>query len=167
MYANVVDALFYGLPPHGAAVLRFNFRGTSGSEGRHDHGRAEQVDALAAVEELGRRWPGLPLLLAGYSFGADVALAVSHPSISAWLAVAPPLRIVDPAEMTALTDPRPTFVVAAADDQFRPYAELTEILDGAVATSITAVPGADHFFVTGLDQVLVAAVAALGSLAGG
>jgi alpha/beta superfamily hydrolase len=164
MYNNVVEALFHGLPPRGAAVLRFNFRGASGSGGRHDHGRAERLDVAAALDELATRWPGLPLLLAGYSFGADVSLAVDHPAVRGWLAVAPVLRVVDPAEMVALRDPRPTWLLAAAHDQFRPYDELVPLVADAVNTTVAAVPGADHFFAVGLDQVAETGAAALDAI---
>jgi uncharacterized protein len=165
MYNNVVESIFTGLPARATAVLRFNFRGTSGSEGRHDHGRAERLDALAAVEELARRWPGLPLLLAGYSFGSDVALAVDHPAVRGWLAVAPVIRVVEQAEMVALIDSRPTWLIAAAHDQFRPPAELVDLVAGAVNTRVSSVPGADHFFLVGLDQVVSTATAAIDELA--
>lgn len=161
MHANVVDALFRNLPTGGAAVLRFNFRGAGGSGGAHDEGRAERLDALAAVEEVVRQWPGLPILLAGYSFGADVALAVDHPSLAGWLAVAPVLRIVEPAEMVALRDPRPAWLLAAAHDQFRSHDDLVPLVADATATTVAPVTGADHFFLTGLDQVVAAGLAAL------
>src|SRR5687767_7057538 len=35
----------------GGLVLRFNFRGVGASEGRHDEGRGEQDDLLAALAE--------------------------------------------------------------------------------------------------------------------
>ncbi len=165
MYNNVVEALFSGLPPRGAAVLRFNFRGTSGSEGRHDHGRGERLDAAAALDELARRWPGVPLLLAGYSFGADVSLAVDHPGVAGWLAVAPVLRVVDPTEMVALADPRPVWMASATDDQFRPYDDLVPMVADAVNTTVSPVPGADHFFMTGLDRVVAVAAEALDAIA--
>jgi len=165
MYNNVVEALFDGLPPRGAAVLRFNFRGTSGSEGRHDHGQGERLDVVAALDELAGRWPGVPLLLAGYSFGADVSLAVDHPAVAGWLAVAPVLRVVDPAEMVALSDPRPVWLASAEEDQFRPYANLVPMVAGAVNTTVTPVPGADHFFMVGLDRVVAVGSDALDAIA--
>ncbi|MEZ5406770.1 MAG: alpha/beta hydrolase [Acidimicrobiales bacterium] len=165
MYNNVVEALFDGLPPLGAAVLRFNFRGTSGSEGRHDHGRGERLDVTAALDEMAGRWPGMPLLLAGYSFGADVSLAVDHPAVAGWLAVAPVLRVVDPAEMVALRDRRPVWLASAEGDQFRPYADLVPMVADAVTTTVTPVPGADHFFMVGLDRVVAVGSEALDAIA--
>jgi hypothetical protein len=60
----------------GVPVLRFNFRGVGLSEGAHDNGRGEASDARAALDWLAQEFPGRPLLLAGFSFGAWVGLRV-------------------------------------------------------------------------------------------
>ena len=151
MYSHVVGALFDGLPGAGVAALRFNFRGTSGSQGRHDGGRAEQLDVNAALDaavdlareasiEAGRTDEAttLPLLLVGYSFGGDVALAVSHPRISAWLAIAPPLRIVGPETMAAANDARPKHIVTGSDDEFCPADQATTLTGDWPSTRVTA-----------------------------
>jgi alpha/beta superfamily hydrolase len=50
--------------------LRFNFRGVGDSEGVFDAGRGETEDLLQLVDQ----WPSdMPLVLAGFSFGAFVA----------------------------------------------------------------------------------------------
>ncbi|MGF1597333.1 MAG: alpha/beta hydrolase [Acidimicrobiales bacterium] len=157
MHANVVDALFRALPADGTAVLRFNFRGANGSGGEHDGGGAERLDVTAALDAAADRWPGVPLLLAGYSFGADVALAVDHDRVVAWFVVAPPLRIVERREQVALNDERPVHVVAGAHDQYRAAAEARELLADAVNVTVTEAPGADHFFAVGLTTVVEAA----------
>src|ERR1700757_3320422 len=51
------------------AVLRFNFRGTGKSAGKHDKGVGERDDVLAALKFLAVRFPNTPMLLAGFSFG--------------------------------------------------------------------------------------------------
>ena len=56
------------------SALRFNFRGTGKSEGEYDDGKGELLDALAAIEWMRGRNPGLPLWLAGFSFGAAIAI---------------------------------------------------------------------------------------------
>ncbi|MEM9130999.1 MAG: alpha/beta family hydrolase [Actinomycetota bacterium] len=159
MYANVVEALFRALPGAGVATLRFNFRGTSGSDGRHDNGRAERLDVEAAVTRLAADHGDVPLVLAGYSFGADIALAVDHEAVAAWLAVAPPLRIVPRDEQVALDDGRRGgHLVVAAHDQFRPPGEVDEIIEPLPRWTAETVQGADHFFAIGLGQVADAAV---------
>src|ERR671918_2684234 len=77
MHFKVVFRAAKALQRHGAAALRFNFRGVGRSDGTHDDGRGEQDDVRAALDELERRFPGLPLLLGGFSFGASMALRVA------------------------------------------------------------------------------------------
>src|SRR5215510_12607909 len=60
---------------HGV-VLRFNFRGTGLSEGVHDRGQGEQGDVAAALDFLASEFAGLPLVVAGFSFGCWVGLRV-------------------------------------------------------------------------------------------
>lgn len=145
MYASVIDHLFRELPSSGATVLRFNFRGVDGSDGRHDQGVGEQLDVVAAIEAAIERWPDRPVLLAGWSFGADVALAVDHPAVVGWFAIAPPLRVVDPSTMASAVDLRPTTLVIPAHDQFNaPEAARATTADW-VATELHVVDGADHF----------------------
>jgi len=57
-------------------VLRFNFRGAGLSQGEHDAGRGEQEDVRAAIEFLAGEYAWIPILLAGFSFGASVGLRV-------------------------------------------------------------------------------------------
>jgi alpha/beta superfamily hydrolase len=92
MHDKVVYATARRLEARGAAVLRFNFRGVGASMGRHDQGRGERQDVTAALAEVRRRLPGVPLLAAGYSFGCFVALAAAADgSADAMLGLAPPV----------------------------------------------------------------------------
>lgn len=72
MNAPLMIAVANRLVERGHAVLRFNFRGTGSSAGDHDHGDGELDDLAAAMEVARER--GLPLGLAGWSFGAWTAL---------------------------------------------------------------------------------------------
>jgi alpha/beta superfamily hydrolase len=65
----------------GFPVLRFNFRGTGTSQGFHD-GQAEADDVHAAIEWLNREF-NLPIVLAGFSFGAAMAVAACSSDHSA------------------------------------------------------------------------------------
>jgi alpha/beta superfamily hydrolase len=58
----------------GAETLRFNFRGVGRSAGEHDEGRGERLDLETAIAALEERRPALPLVVAGYSFGAVMTL---------------------------------------------------------------------------------------------
>lgn len=72
VYTLATSAVKCGLP-----ALRFNFRGVGDSQGAYDSAIGETDDALAAIDWMRARFPGLPLLLAGFSFGAYVALKAS------------------------------------------------------------------------------------------
>jgi alpha/beta superfamily hydrolase len=77
MHNKVVYRLAKGARQARSAVLRFNFRGVGQSAGAYDEGIGEQDDLRAAVDYLAGRRPGLPLAVAGFSFGSRVALRVS------------------------------------------------------------------------------------------
>ena len=79
MHNNVVGAIVRAALGAGAAALRFNFRGVGDSEGEFDNGVGERDDARAALDFL-RRQPEIDatrVALAGYSFGATVAVGVA------------------------------------------------------------------------------------------
>jgi alpha/beta superfamily hydrolase len=145
MRDGIPDVLFRTLPGRGLAVLRFNFRGVGRSEGSHDDGVAERDDVRAAIDAARLAVPDGPLVVAGWSFGADVALAVDHPAISGWCGVAPPLRIVDPTTMPAAHDTRPVLLLCPENDQYRPPASAAEVTADWVTTELRTVAGADHF----------------------
>jgi alpha/beta superfamily hydrolase len=99
------------------AVLRFNFRGVGRSEGEHDEGRGERVDARVALEALRERWPGLPVVMGGFSFGAWVGLSVgAEQNVAGLLAIGPPYSLYDFSEFER--SPRPKALVHAEKDQF-------------------------------------------------
>ncbi|MGI9599277.1 MAG: alpha/beta hydrolase [Acidimicrobiales bacterium] len=165
MYNNVVTGLFDHLALAGVACLRFNFRGSGGSEGQHGDGRDEQVDVVAAIDELATRWPDKPLILAGYSFGADVSLAIDDARIAGWLAIAPPLRVVEVEQMVAGRDPRPKRLATGTDDDFRAPDQAREATAGWTNHLVVDVPGANHFFMVGMDTVRSTATDLLNELA--
>src|SRR5262249_4803311 len=119
MRSIVIGALFDALPQLGVTCLRFNFRGVERSEGAHDFGNLERVDVETAVSALAVRLPrGAPLILTGWSFGADMALSVRDERVSAWMAIAPPLASVH--DLGGLViDPRPKLLALAQHDEYR------------------------------------------------
>ncbi len=167
MRSIVISALFEALPPAGVTCLRFNFRGVEGSTGEHDDGRAEQSDVRAAIAALAAEVdPGLPFVLTGWSFGADVSLTVTEPVLDAWLAIAPPLRFAADLAATA-ADPRPKHLALAEHDEVRPPAEVAAAVAGWHATTIEVVPGASHFFIGRTDRLVALATALVDDLVAG
>jgi alpha/beta superfamily hydrolase len=165
MRSIVISALFAALPPAGVTCLRFNFRGVEGSDGTHDQGRGEQGDVRAAVRDLGSLLaPTSPLVLTGWSFGADVALSVVEDRIDAWYAVAPPLKFATGLD-TIAGDRRPKLLALAEHDEFRSPAEVQEVAASWVATEIEVVGGASHFFVGRTERLEELAVGLVGRLA--
>ena len=144
MHASVTHALFETLPSHGIATVRFNFRGVGGSGGEHDLGLGERLDVVAAIELLAMFVDG-PLVLCGYSFGADVSLCVIDPRISGWYAVAPPLRTAPARDFLAATDPRPKQLAVAEHDQFNPPDAARATTAEWRNTDVTSIAGGDHF----------------------
>lgn len=69
---KIPQVLARALQAHGFLVARPNYRGVGASEGTYDGGPGEAQDVLAVVRELRAQYPGLPLALAGFSFGAYV-----------------------------------------------------------------------------------------------
>src|SRR5205823_8989980 len=109
---------FAALPRAGVAALRFNFRGVEGSEGTFDDGRGERHDVVAALDALHPIVEGVPLILAGWSFGADTSLAVADDRVAGWFCAAPPLRRPD--DLVAGRDPRPKLLAIPEHDEYMP-----------------------------------------------
>ena len=134
-HAPVVDAVFRHLPQAGLAALRFDFRA------EHGGGVAERLDVVAALDELTALVGDVPLAVAGYSFGAVVALTTLDHRIVARSLVAPPLAMLGPAEVL----PVPTQVLMPRHDQFTSLAATHAALEGWDDVELTIVEGADHF----------------------
>jgi alpha/beta superfamily hydrolase len=149
--------LFDALPATGCTALRFNFRGVEQSGGTHDEGRAEVLDVQAAVDAAaGARAAGEPLVLAGWSFGADMALATPDERLAGWIGIAPPLRFRTDFDLVA-HDARPKLLVLGQHDEYRDPASVVEVTDDWNATEIDVIAGASHFFVGRTDRVVDAA----------
>jgi alpha/beta superfamily hydrolase len=135
---QILAKCFFG---QGQVAVRMNFRGVGGSEGVYDEGRGETDDWLRVAQVMMQRHPGLPVLLAGFSFGAFVINQLAqHVTPQRMVLVGPavnrfPLQPVAPA----------TLVVHGEEDDVVP---LEDVLDWARPQSlpVTVMPGAGHFF---------------------
>ena len=144
---RVVVAVCRAVDEYGLASLRFNFRGVKGSAGRFSNGPGERDDLAAAVSAM-RRWPGVNagrMAVAGYSFGAGVAIAAMGRlrAVRAFAAIAPPVSSV-----RSLADSnvkKPTLFVAGSHDRIAAPLELQRQLDRVKGpVSFAEVPDADH-----------------------
>ena len=102
----------------GFAALRFNFRGVGRSTGSYDQGLGEKEDVVGAIAWMQGRYPGLPLALIGYSFGAWVTLQVgnSDARIMAMIGIAPPLDLY--AMEFLAQNVKPSLFLVGTQDEF-------------------------------------------------
>ena len=155
MHFKVIFRAAKALQERGLATLRFNFRGVGLSEGVHDGGRGEQDDVIAALDEAERRFPGLPLVLGGFSFGSAMALQVAarDPRPRAVFALGLPLtRIADTSHIGAIRVPR--LFIQGDGDVFgngEAVRAFTSTLGGACELRLIA--ESDHFFTGRLEQM--------------
>lgn len=135
----------------GFLTLLFNFRGTMGSGGTFGGGRDEVRDVDAAIGYVSQRAPGVPLLLAGWSFGASVALhaATRDERPRALASIGLPLR---PGDVEVLPPPTPeelrrrrtpALFVAGSEDGYCPADELRAYAEAAGGEALI-VDGTDH-----------------------
>ncbi len=138
-------------------VLRFNFRGTGLSQGTHD-GRLEAEDVRAAMAWLENEYKR-PLVVAGFSFGAAMALKACCGSDADVRAVAT-LGLPTEAEghhyrYRFLSDcSLPKLFLSGDNDTYAPAAQLAQVAASAAPpTQLLLIPGGDHFFQSQLEPM--------------
>jgi len=150
---KVVTTLAKAFRELGCATLRPSFRGVGGSEGEHDHGIAETDDLLAVHAWARDRFgAGLPVYLAGFSFGAHVVARVARrlaeqgdPAARLVLVGTASGFIEGLRQYETAAVPADTIVIHGARDETVPLENVlawAEPLD----LPVTVIPGADHFF---------------------
>ncbi|MDE2861019.1 MAG: dienelactone hydrolase family protein [Chloroflexota bacterium] len=159
---NVVMGVCRALVEMGMAALRFNFRGVGASAGMHDQGRGEVEDALAALRFMAARpeLGGMAIGLAGYSFGAGVAMKAGFADDTPRaLSVIGRARVEPDDELARRPSLPVQFVIGERDRQMAP--EHAERLSAELSAppEIHVIAGADHFFV-GREREIGALVAA-------
>lgn len=159
MNAPLLLAIRDALLPRGWAVLRFNFRGIGDSEGETGIGIDELKDARAAAGVARSRWPNVPLAIAGWSFGAAVAVKVAGEGLGldACVAIAPAVKEkpgitagLPPAEDVQLDLPT-LFLVGANDDLTLPGD--ARAWSEAASVTYSEMKGANHFFWAKYDKL--------------
>jgi hypothetical protein len=151
MHNKVVFHAMKALISFGFPVLRFNFRGTGLSQGEHDQGRGEVDDVHAALDWLDREFH-LPLIFAGFSFGAAIGLnAAAHDDrVKALIGLGTPVSPVDDRsyDLDFLRScVKPKLFVSGSRDQFGPRAKLEQlVLSLPEPKKLVIIESADHFF---------------------
>jgi hypothetical protein len=156
LHNKVVFHTMKALNSFGFPVLRFNFRGTGLSQGEHDQGNGEVEDVRAALDWLDTEYH-LPMVFAGFSFGAAVGMraACADKRVEAIIGVGTPVGPVAADSEVPRTYTFeflescfvPKLLVSGGRDQFAPRAKLEAL---AASTpdpkKLVVIEGADHFF---------------------
>lgn len=134
-------------------VLRFNFRGTGLSQGTHE-GEAEAGDVRAAMDWLEKEYR-LPLVVAGFSFGAAMALKaccggeVNGSDVRGLVALGLPTE----SEFRTYSYPFlshcaiPKLFISGEPDEYAPAEQLALVASSAAnPKKLLFLPGSDHFF---------------------
>ena len=146
MHNKVAHTLARAFARSGFATLRFNFRGTEGSEGSFDNGRGELDDALAAMAWMRERYMDGPMWLAGFSFGAAIAVrAAVAVGIDGLVSVAPAIyRFANGLEGQPDC---PWLVVQGDEDELVDIDETLEWINSLEpGPELLVMNGAEHFF---------------------
>jgi alpha/beta superfamily hydrolase len=125
----------------GYIALRPNFRGAGASEGVHDDGNGETEDLLKVAAYAQARFGALPLVLAGFSFGAYVQTRVAK-RLRPERMVLVALTVRRAATETVPPD---TIMIHGDQDETAPLAELLQWAEPQ-ELQVVVIPGADHFF---------------------
>jgi alpha/beta superfamily hydrolase len=142
-------------------VLRFNFRGTGLSEGEHASGVGEVEDVRKALDWLETEF-NLPIIFAGFSFGAAVGLRAAYddPRVPALIALGLPAvpiegRIYEFEFLRACTKPK--LFVSGSRDQFGPAGKLEALVNTfADPKKLIRIEAGDHFFEGRLKEMRIA-----------
>jgi len=155
LHNKVVFHAMKALNRFGFPVLRFNFRGTGLSEGEHAGGIGEGEDVRAALDWLEREFM-LPVIFAGFSFGAAVGLraAYSDDRVRALIALGLPAVPVEDRIEDRVYDfeflrecVKPKLFVSGSRDQFAPAGKLEALVNTfADPKKLVRIEAGDHFF---------------------
>ena len=166
LHNKVVFHTMKALNNFGFPVLRFNFRGAGLSQGVHDNGDGEVDDVRTALDWLDSEYH-LPLLFAGFSFGAAVGLraACADTRVQALIGVGTPVGpVVAESEVPRAYTfeflqqcTKPKLFISGARDQFGPRDKLEALIASAPEPKkLVMIEGADHFFAGRLHELRTA-----------
>jgi uncharacterized protein len=156
MHNKVVFHAMKSLNSFGFPVLRFNFRGAGTSQGTHDNGLGEVDDVRAALDFLKAEFR-LPIIFAGFSFGAATGLhaACPDPEVEAVISIGTPMQADDRMYRYDFLRQcsKPKLFISGDHDEFSTPAELLTLVEEVPEPKrLVLIPDADHFFAGHLDE---------------
>lgn len=156
MDSSVVTGIATALVKRQMVVMTFNFRGVGGSQGSHDKGVGEVADALAALEYLEKHESvdGAQLGMAGYSFGAGIALSATEASkeVRAVASVACPAPRLNDMVLHQINRPK-LFIMGDIDHGLQPDMFKFLVYRFQPPREMEVLPGADHLLAGHETQV--------------
>jgi uncharacterized protein len=161
LHNKVVFHTMKALNHFGFPVLRFNFRGAGLSQGEHAHGAGEVEDVRAALHWIEEEY-ALPIVFAGFSFGAAVGLraACPDPRVTALIGLGLPATPVDDRVYDfdfLRTCTKPKLFVSGSRDQFGPPGKLESLVNTfAEPKKLVRIEAGDHFFEGRLKELRAA-----------
>jgi alpha/beta superfamily hydrolase len=160
MHNKMVYQTAKALDSLGIPVLRFNFRGVGASDGSYDHGRGEEDDVRSALDYLEGQFSGVPLLVAGFSFGAWVGLRAgcADRRVIELIGVGLPVDDRKLSFSYLSTCIKPKLLIQGENDQYAAKANFESFVrtftqDAARTARIVFIPTADHFFKDHLSEM--------------
>lgn len=161
MHNKVVFRAARGLEDAGLATLRINFRGVGQSTGEHTAAQGgEQEDATLGLDYLSERYPGEPVFLAGFSFGARVGLEVGthDPRVRFLIGIGTPVSIAErDYDFSFLAECRkPLLLVHGERDEFGSLEDLHALaarIPPEANVRVEIIKGAGHFFDDQLEDL--------------
>jgi alpha/beta superfamily hydrolase len=157
MHNKVVFRAAAALNDAGLLTLRINFRGVGQSSGEHDEGRGELEDVRAGLEYLAATYPGEPITLCGFSFGARVGLEVglSDKRVRHLISIGTPVDKYDFSFLEACN--KPILLVHGDRDEFGDQSRLQDLVAKIKQhnpnVELKIIKDADHFFEGHLDEL--------------
>jgi alpha/beta superfamily hydrolase len=147
MHNKVVTMAARALREVGLDTVRFNFRGTGASAGSFDDGVGETGDLLTVAAWVRAQRPDHALWLAGFSFGAYVALrAAAELQPAFMLSIAPPVgRSWDFDTLVLPTCPW-LVIQGDADEIVDPQAVRSWVEAMPAPPQLVRMPDTSHFF---------------------
>jgi uncharacterized protein len=154
LHNKVVYQAAKALDAHKGAVLRFNFRGTGLSDGKHDRGIGERDDVRAALDFLAAEFLSKPLLVAGFSFGCWVGLRVGceDARVQRLIGIGAPVNNSDFSYLETCSKPK--LFVHGSNDEFGDVRRVEGLVAGLPGENkLVAVDGVNHFFTGKIEEL--------------
>lgn len=147
MNNKVVTTLVKVFQHLGLNTIRFNFRGVGRSSGAYDQGNGELDDLLAVIDWMLDQQPSHSLWLAGFSFGAYIAMkAAGRIPIKKLVVVAPPVNHFSFKGMPAITASSWVLAQGLKDDVVPAKEVLRWAKKRKPPPVLLTFPAAGHFF---------------------